>query len=142
MGWFWTSKKNTRFTSKETIVNQMTEMRPLPIGRKQFEEWSERIISGALLEGVTIETQKWTLANLLMHCGPTESHKPDAFFIHSLRKNAVNETAIAMREEIKRIHDERVKKEKEAPVLVLATSNPDTTNEKAQVLADGKVQGT
>ena len=30
---------------------------------------------------------------MLMNLGQTESHKPDAYFIHALRKAAVNEVA-------------------------------------------------
>jgi len=99
-------RKNHANTPKEVIVNQMTEPRPLPIGKTQFEEWSSRIISGALVE-VDVDSQKFTLAQSLLHLGPTESHKPDAFFIHSLRKLAINQTAIDMSQEIKKKVDER-----------------------------------
>jgi hypothetical protein len=46
------------------------------------------------------EGQKFALANALMHLGPTESHKPDAFFIHSLRKFAINQVADTVRKEL------------------------------------------
>ncbi len=91
--------KNSISTPKEVIVDQMTEPRPLPMGRKEFEEWSERIIAGTLLAGgqedpqAFIDMQKGVLASMILHLGPTESHKPDAFFIHSLRKSAANEIA-------------------------------------------------
>lgn len=90
----------------DAITEQMREPRPLPMGRKEFEEWSDRIISGALIPGgednreVFIEGQKFALADMLLHLGPTESHKPDAFFIHSLRKFAINQVAVAVRSEI------------------------------------------
>lgn len=98
--------RNLKSTSKEVIVDQMTEPRPLPMGRKEFEEWSERIIAGALIPGGSediqsfLDSQKFCLANMLMHLGPTESHKPDAFFIHSLRKFAVNQVAVSVRKEL------------------------------------------
>lgn len=98
--------KNDDDFPKDAIVDQMLEARPLPMGRKEFEEWSERIISGAILPGgaedpqVFLETQKFALANMLMHLGPTESHKPDAFFIHSLRKFAINQVADTIRKEL------------------------------------------
>lgn len=85
----------------EEIAKSLTERQPLPMGRKEFEEWSDRIIQGALIPGATPESQKFTLANLILHLGPTESHKEDAFFIHSLRKFAVNQVADAMRCEIR-----------------------------------------
>lgn len=116
--------KNLKSTPKEVIVDQMLEPRPLPMGRKEFDEWSDRIISGALIpmatyeaipgidtpvllkakqeekEAIFRESQKFALANALMHLGPTESHKPDAFFIHSLRKFAINQVADTVRKEL------------------------------------------
>lgn len=101
--------KNLHVTPKDVIIDQMNEPRPLPMGRKEFDEWSERCISGAILPTahlpdkeaeLLIESQKFALANMLMHLGPTESHKPDAFFIHSLRKFAVNQVADTVRKEL------------------------------------------
>lgn len=111
--------QNSVDVSPEEIKVQMNEPRPLPMGRKEFEEWSDRIISGALipnaagkvfqiagLEGdeddyaVHYESQQFALANMLMHLGPTESHKPDAYFIHSLRKFAINQVADTIRKEL------------------------------------------
>ncbi len=100
------SGRNLKSTPKEVILDQMSEPRALPMGRKEFDEWSDRIISGALIPGgaddlqAFIDAQKFSLANMLMHLGPTESHKPDAFFIHSLRKFAVNQVADAVRKEL------------------------------------------
>lgn len=94
--------------SKKEIVNQMNEPRPLPLGRKEFEQWSDRIIGGALVVGASIESQKATLAGCIMHLGPTESHKPDAFFIHSLRKLAANQVAHAMFSEYQKIEKDRL----------------------------------
>ncbi len=111
MNWFYyllarLTGKNHKSMPKELIVDQMNEPRPLPMGRRDFSEWSDRIISGALVPGGTedplifIDSQKFALANMLMHLGPTESHKPDAFFIHSLRKFAVNQVADSVRKEL------------------------------------------
>lgn len=99
-------KRNTKKTSTKKILAQMSEPRPLPMGREGFHEWADRIISGALLPGgvedqeVFLESQKFALANMLMHLGPTESHKPDAHFIHSLRKFAINQVADTIRKEL------------------------------------------
>lgn len=119
MAWMWGSKRNTQLTSKATIVSQMNERRPLPMGRKEFDEWATRIISGALVPGATEESQRFALANLLLHLGPTESHKEDAFFIHSLRKFAVNQVADAVRVEIRDTAKARLAKEEEAAKLKL-----------------------
>ncbi len=100
--------RNTKSTSPETILDQMGEPRPLPMGKKEFEDWSDRIISGALIPGVNgedptalIKSQKFALANMILHLGPTESHKPDAFFIHSLRKVVINQIAHSVAQEFR-----------------------------------------
>lgn len=82
-------------TSTKTILQQMNEPRPLPMGQKEFVEWTDRIISGALIPCEDRDSLVAALAAMLMQLGPTESHKPDAFFIHSLRKAAANEVAHA-----------------------------------------------
>lgn len=104
------------------------------MGRKEFEEWSERIIAGAMLTA-TKESQKFTLANLILHLGPTESHKEDAFFIHSLRKFAANQVADAIRMEIRDKAKARLAQEEEDAKLKLAADpTPIPTNE-AEILA-------
>jgi hypothetical protein len=70
------------------------------MGRKEFEEWSDRIIGGALVSADP-PSQKFVLANMILALGPTESHKPDAHFIHSLRKFAANQVADVIRTEIR-----------------------------------------
>lgn len=77
----------------------MFEPRPLPMGMAEFEEWADRIISGALITA-DADSQKFALANMLMQLGPTEHHKPDIHFISSLRKIAVNQIADAVRKDI------------------------------------------
>lgn len=144
---FWNRKKNSKFTSTKTIVQQLNEPRALPTGRTEFEEWSDRIISGALLKA-DIQSQKFALANLLLHLGPTESHKPDAFFIHSLRKFAVNQVADTMRCEIRDTAKARLEKEEAEKKLHLVDAVPETPmpkqdtlvlNDEKKVLADQTV---
>lgn len=86
--------KNSQSTPPEVIKDQMLEPRPLPLGAEEFEIWSDRIISGSLLPADP-KSMKFSLANMIMHLGPTESHKPDAYFIHSLLKAASNQVAHA-----------------------------------------------
>lgn len=98
---------NFSFTPKDVIVDQMNEPRPLPMGKADFDEWSNRLIAGALVPGgeenpdVFYDSQKFALANMILHLGPTESHKPDAFFIHNLRKVACNQVAHSVAQELK-----------------------------------------
>lgn len=97
------------------INAQMREPRPLPMGRADFEAWSDRIISGALVPGAEHEDQKYALASMVMSLGPTESHKPDAYFIHCLRKTAANQVAHAFMLEIYgKKHPEKMKEKLEA----------------------------
>jgi hypothetical protein len=119
--------RNLASTPVSTIKAQMSEPRPLPLGKQEFEEWSDRIISGALIPGVTAESQKWALANGLLHLGPTESHKPDAFFIHTLRKNCINQVAFAMMEEIKDAQKAREAEAKAAAEAAKAVANSDAS---------------
>lgn len=131
--------KNPSFAPVDMVLEQLHEPRPLPMGRKDFEEWTGRIISGALVPNedglmayhdnnraditaeqkdklaVFQEGQTFALADMIMHLGPTESHKPDAHFIHSLRKFAINQVADTVRREIhlaakSRLADEEAKK--------------------------------
>ena len=98
---------NTASTSKKTIVSQMNEPRPLPMGQKEFVEWSDRIISGALIPTTDRDSLVAVLSAFIMELGPTESHKPDAWFIHKLRKAAANEVAQANFQAIKKRKQEK-----------------------------------
>src|ERR1035438_8208296 len=92
--------KNRRDYMMFRKKNPLLERQPLPMGRKQFDDWSDRIISIANIVADT-DSQKFALADMLLHLGPTESHKEDAHFVHYLRKVAVNQVADAMRNEIR-----------------------------------------
>ena len=113
------------------IKGQLLEPMPLPMGRQEFEQWSDRIIAGALINADK-ESLQFALANMILHLGPTESHKPDAFFIHSLRKCAVNQVADAMRTELRDKAKARLGEHND-PALKLVT-------DETKVLADGDVQ--
>lgn len=92
--------RNTEDLNVGEWKDVMQEKRPLPIGRTQFMEWSDRIISLAHVDA-TPESLRFSLAAMLMHLGPTEAFREDAYFILSLRKAAVNQTAHAILSEIK-----------------------------------------
>ncbi len=89
--------KNSQHTPTAVIKDQMHELRPLPIGIPQFLEWSDRIIAGAMVEA-NHDDQRYALANEILHLKPTEDHKDDAYWIHILRKLAVNQTADGWRQ--------------------------------------------
>jgi|SRR5271166_643109 len=113
-------RRNLKATPKAVISAQMNEPRPLPMGMTEFEEWSNRIISGAMVTA-TIETQKATLASMIMHLGPTEDHKPDAYFIHSLRKLAANQVANEVFTVIRTQVKERLAQQEQASKAAEAT---------------------
>jgi hypothetical protein len=92
--------KNSTNTPKDVILDQLNDVRPLPLGMTEFDEWSDRIISGALLSADT-ESQKFALANELLSLGPTQDHKEDIYFIKLLRKFAVNQVADEARKAIR-----------------------------------------
>ena len=98
--WSRLTGRNSQHTPPAVIKDQLLEKRPLPMGRAEFHAWSDRIISGALVPG-DVSSQRFALANLLMHLGPQESHKEDAFFIHSMRRSVVQQVAHAMMTEIR-----------------------------------------
>lgn len=125
------------FKPKWLIVRQLNKPRQLPLGRADFEAWSDRIISGALIPEVTINSQKWTLANLILHLGPTESHKPDAFFIHSMLKLASNQVADAIRVEIRT--EEKARMDAEEKAKGEQPSKLSIVTDEKKILDDAKV---
>lgn len=97
------------------MTKAMLERRALPIGKTEFMKWSDRIIVGAMVDA-SVESQRFSLAAMLMHLGPTEAFREDAFFILQLRKAAVNQTAHAVMEELK---EDQKKKLAEATATTL-----------------------
>lgn len=93
---------------------QLSERRPLPTGRKEFDEWAARIIQAAALTA-SPESQKYTLANVIANsCGPAVAFESDAFFINYLRKAAANQVALAVRDEIYAEKQRKLEAEKDA----------------------------
>jgi len=79
----------------DKLLSQMNELHSLPLGVAEFHEWSDRIIASAMLPA-DAQSQKFALAEMIMHIKPTEDHCNDGFFIKSLRKGAANQVAHAM----------------------------------------------
>lgn len=108
--------KNAVNAPVDLIQEQLQEKRPLPVGVTEFHEWSDRIISGAMLTA-TPESQKFALANVLLNLGPTVAYETDLYFIHVLRKHAINQVADAMRAEIRTAVKARMEAEANDKVL-------------------------
>lgn len=92
----------------------LQEKHLLPTGVKEFHEWADRIISAACLTA-TPDSQKYALCGLLTEL-PVSCHaETDAYFITRLRKHAVNQVAVALREQFYKEAKERLaQKEAEA----------------------------
>ena len=84
-GWF-------KRAAVDKLKTQLSEPRELPVGLPAFHEWSDRIIAGAGLPA-TPESQKYCLANMLLNLKPTIAFESDVYFIHCLRKFAINQVA-------------------------------------------------
>lgn len=104
------------------LKGQLMEKRALPQGGTEFEEWSDRIIAGAMVPTSDTISLKYALANMIMHIPATEDHREDAFFIKQLRKSAANQVAHAKIEEYKNVYAERIAKNK----LEVAGESPNT----------------
>jgi len=131
--------KNSSLTPKSTILNQMEEKRPLPLGMTEFEEWSNRIISGAMLPADP-DSQKFALANMLMHLGPTTDHEVDAYLIKSLRKYAINQVADAVRRDLHAKAKERLAAEEAAAASQTQSADTPTNEVASAALKDGPRQ--
>ncbi len=92
--------KNVAATPEGVIKDQLNELRPLPMGVTEFHEWSDRVIAGAMVPADK-PSLKFALAEMIMHLKPTQDFCDDAYFIHCLRKGAVNQVAFAMMEQIR-----------------------------------------
>lgn len=95
----WKLNPFSKSVSKQQLLKEWTEKRPLPLGRAEFEAWSDNIIQAAMLSADP-QSQKYALADMITHLGSTEDHKEDAYFIKTLRKVAVNQVAVDIRKEI------------------------------------------
>lgn len=85
--------RNSASTPASVILDQLTELRPLPLGVAEYQEWSERIWKGACIPGATLESTRFALAAMIMHAKPTDDHICDGYFIKCLRKGAANQVA-------------------------------------------------
>ena len=83
------------WAKKPSIKDELTQKRALPTGVKEFEEWSDRIISGTMLSA-TAESQKFVLAREILDLPRTTAFETDLYFINLLRKYAANQVADAM----------------------------------------------
>lgn len=126
--------RNLIATPQSAIKAQLDELRPLPIGRDEFMQWSDRIISGAMVDADS-DSQRFALASMVLQLGPTEAFKPDRHFVASLRKVATNQTCHTMAQEFKLAATARFEREKAEiavanmgpPVNTLVNAVPDVT---------------
>lgn len=125
--------RNIQYTPPEVIKDQLDEKRALPLGKAEFEAWSDRIISGACIPGATSESIKFALADQLLHLGPTVDFESDLYFIKCLRKFAVNQVADAMRREIRDAAKARLEAENKTKIAEV-TALPTGVTDAQEVL--------
>ncbi len=107
--------RNLVNTPVAIISDQMNEPRQLPLGAAEFEEWSDRIISGVPpLDGVDRASMQFALATMVLQLGPQESHKPDIYFLKSLLKTGANQVAHSKWMDLKKAKDAQKKTEEAA----------------------------
>jgi len=114
--------KLPKLFSNSRLRDELLSKRPLPIGVSEFEEWSCRIIEGAMLPA-TKASQQFTLANMICHLSPTEDFKEDAYFIKGLRKFAANQVADSIREKIRDEEKARLLAEQQQAVTPVQSSD-------------------
>ena len=90
-----------KWLQKKATQSELQVKRALPVGLKEFHEWADRIIQGAMLPA-SIRSQKFSLASIIAHTlGPQTAFENDLFFINHLRKSASNQVALSVMENIK-----------------------------------------
>lgn len=127
--------------SVEAIKADLSERRPLPLGMTEFDGWSDRIIAAAAVSpnAESYESQKFALATMLLHLGPQEDFKDDAYFVHSLRKAAVNQIAHAKMQEIRDAAKARLTAQESGLKLVTSDATP-SSGASVEVLPNTGIQ--
>lgn len=127
---------------KQANIDELNKKRALPLGRKEFEVWSDNIVAGAKIPGATPESIKFALADQLLHLGPTVDFECDLYFIKCLRKFAINQVADAMRHEIRDAAKARLvaqeAEEKEKTKLAVVPSQPAEVTAQSEGVTNGK----
>lgn len=95
---------NDENTPVEEIKEQLKEMRPLPLGMTAFEEFFQRIWSGALLKSEPGKEEflkhsiRVLLADEVVYLPGSQTHQHDLYFINRARKLCANQIALASKE--------------------------------------------
>lgn len=91
----------------DEIKDMLQEKRALPLGLKEFEEFFERLWSGALLTSEPGKEEwlklsaKNVIANEILHLPSSQTHETDIYFINRLRKVATNQVCISIVDQTK-----------------------------------------
>lgn len=84
----------------------------LPLGFKEFEEFTDRILAqvGPGFENVPRGDIQFVLATTITHLGPQDCEKPDSHFIKTLRAAGAKQVAGGV---FQRVKEEQLKKQEE-----------------------------
>lgn len=124
--------KNLFKSKKQKLIDNLQEKQPLPLGVTDFHKWSDRIINAAMI-GADRESQKFALADMILHLSATDDHKEDAYFIKVLRKTAVNQVADFMRKDIRDSVKARMEAEEKAKAQAKSDAEAALENEYVPV---------
>lgn len=133
----WITGKNLKSTPKALILDQMSEPRPLPLGMSEFEVWADRIISGAQLPADKM-SQKFALADMIMHLKPTDDHCNDGYFIKTLRKVAANQIALAKMQEFRDSAKSKLAEQETHAAVIKDVTNTFNNTDNVLDLSRGK----
>jgi hypothetical protein len=97
----------------QASVDPLDEMLHLPIGRTQFMEFTDKVIKYAEVDA-DHDGQRFALADAIVHLPPGKSMEKLGYFVHLLRKIAVNQTCVMMRTELHAECKRRLAAEEEA----------------------------
>ena len=116
-------------------VEYLKELRPLPMGRKEFEAWSDEILRLAEVPGLTTESGKFALSEMILHVKQNQSMESFGHFVQCLRRGAANQVGHTIFCELKHAQAQREAANKPKEVLPKLV-----TQSEQKVLADAKVQ--
>lgn len=115
--------------------------RNLPVGMKEFDIWSNRIIS---LSGpfADADSMKFALASQIMHLGAQNARMTDQYFIRSMRKAAANQVASQVFQDIKNKQAQAAEQKKEEDRKALLQERFNLLSNKKQALLQERLSAT
>lgn len=99
---------NDETTTVEEIKTQLQELRPLPLGMNEFNDFFERIWSGALITGepgrenILRISVRSLLADEVISLPGGKTHETDLYFINRARKLCANQVCLMVKDQARK----------------------------------------